>query len=152
MCSGGRVLDPSEDRGWRGVPDILSYEPHSDVWIKQSQMKFPRMSHGVSAVTVTEDILRACRTERTVRDNSVYGAVILIITYCGFNPSTVARNVDHRRLPRSSQQDGPQVCRAVSPLQQLLGAGRLHQQRGASHGQPLGDCVPLEIQIEVRLN
>ena len=113
--------DPREDRGWRAVRDILSYEPDRDVWTKHAEMKFPRLSHGVSVVSVTEEIMRACRTERTVRDNSVYGAVILIITYCGFNPSTVARNVDHRRLPRSPQQeqDGPQVCRAVSPLQQL---------------------------------
>ena len=119
MCSGGRVQDPSKARGWRGVPDILSYEPVSDVWVKQSQMKYPRLSHGVSAVAVTEDILRACRTERTVRDNSVYGALTLIIVYHGFTPSTVARNVDHRRLPRSSQQDGPEICRVISPLQQL---------------------------------
>ena len=74
MCSGGAVLDPSEDRGLRVVPDILRYDPDSDVWIKQAaQMKLPRMSHGASAVAVTEDITRACRTERTIRDNSVYG-------------------------------------------------------------------------------
>ena len=82
------MQDPSEPRGWRGVPDILSYDPTSDVWVKQSQMKYPRLSHGVSAVAVTEDILRACRTERTVRDNSVYGAVTLIIVYYGLIPST----------------------------------------------------------------
>ena len=75
MCSGGAVQDLSEDRGFRVVPDILRYDPESDVWIRQGQMKLPRMSHGASAVAVTEDIMRACRTERTLRDNSVYGAV-----------------------------------------------------------------------------
>ena len=72
--------DPREDRGWRAVRDILSYEPDRDVWTKQAEMKFPRLSHGVSAVSVTEEIMRACRTERTVVDNSVYGGVTLIIT------------------------------------------------------------------------
>ena len=89
MCSGGAaVVDPSPDRGLRVVPDILRYDPESDVWINQAQMKLPRMSHGASAVAVTEDILRACRTERTVKDNSVYGAVTLIIVYNGLTPST----------------------------------------------------------------
>ena len=73
-------MDPSEERGFRVVPDILRYDPDSDVWIKQQgQMKLPRMSHGASAVAVTEDIIRACRAERTVKDNSVYGAVSQII-------------------------------------------------------------------------
>ena len=72
--------DPREDRGWRAVRDILSYEPDRDVWTKHAEMKFPRLSHGVSAVSVTEEIMRACRTERTVVDNSVYGGVTLIIT------------------------------------------------------------------------
>ena len=68
------MQDLSEDRGFRVVSDILSYDPEKDVWIRQGQMKLPRMSHGASAVAVTEDILGACRTERSVRDNSVYGA------------------------------------------------------------------------------
>ena len=79
MYSGGVVQDLSEDRGFRVVPDILRYDPEKDVWIRQGQMKLPRMSHGASAVAVTEDMMRACRTERTVRDNSVYGAVSQII-------------------------------------------------------------------------
>ena len=111
------MQDLSEDRGFRVVPDVLGYDPVNDVWIRQGQMKLPRMSHGASAVAVSEDIMRACRTERTVRDNSVYGVVSQITIYCGSTSSSTGRDVDHRRLPRSSQPDGPEVCRAVDPLQ-----------------------------------
>ena len=97
------------------ISDIITYHPEDDVWLKVAEMKLPRMSHGASAVAVTQDIMAACRTERTLRDDSVYGD--LIISSYGASPSCTARDVDHRGLPRSSQHDGAQVSRAVDPLQ-----------------------------------
>ena len=109
------MIDPSESYGFRAVADILSYQPETDVWLRLGQMKLPRTGHGASVVAVTEEILAACRTERRVRDDSVYGD--LIISSHGAAPSCTARDVDHRGLPRSSQPDGAQVSRAVDPLQ-----------------------------------